>query len=234
MITEEQRSRYARQIALDGMGEAGQERLLRARVLIIGAGGLASPAALYLAAAGIGCIGIADGDTVSISNLQRQIIHSFCDMGREKVSSAKEKMEAINPDCKVITYPRFLQEKDLEEIIESYDFIIEATDSFESRFRVSDLCVRKRKPYVMGGVEQYMGQVMTYIPDGISYRDVFPEIPTSVTKGLPVLGPVVGIIGTVMAAEAIKYLTGTGDLLRNRLLLVNLQSMDFQCINLDK
>ena len=233
MITKEQRSRYARQIALDGWGEAGQKRLLDAKVLIIGAGGLASPAALYLSAAGIGCIGIADGDTVSISNLQRQIIHSSSDMGRMKVSSAKEKMEAINPDCKVITYPRFLLGEDLEEIIEAYDFIIEATDSYESRFRVSDICVRKKKPYVMGGVEQYSGQIMTYIPGGISYRDVFPEIPTDVKKELPVLGPVVGIIGTAMAAEAIKYLTGTGELLSGRLLLVNLQSMDFQCINLE-
>lgn len=225
-------SRYSRHLLLDGFGEEGQARLSRARVLIIGAGGLGSPVALYLAAAGVGTLGIMDADVVSISNLQRQIIHFTEDVGKLKVQSAAEKIERLNPDVQIVTYDQFLTEANALNIIRDYDFVLDCTDSFASKYLVNDACVLAGKPFCAGGVVRYGAQVMTHVPGSACYRCIFPEPPaendveTCATVG--VLGSVVGIMGSIQATEAIKYLTGVGQLLTNQLLLVDALTMQFQ------
>lgn len=231
-------TRYSRHILLEGFGPDGQAALGAARVLIIGAGGLGSPCALYLAAAGVGTIGIADADLVSLSNLQRQIIHFTKDVGRPKVESAAEKMRALNPDVHVITHDCFVTESNALDIISDYDFIIDATDSFASKYLVNDACVMAGKPFCAGGVVKYGAQVMTHVPGSACYRCIFPEPPaenqveTCSTVG--VLGSVVGIMGSIQATEAIKYLAGIGNLLTDRLLLIDAKTMSFQTIHFGK
>lgn len=226
--------RYSRHILLDGFGKEGQQRLHDSKVLIIGAGGLGSPCALYLAAAGVGTIGIADADVVSLSNLQRQVIHFTEDVGRLKVDSAADKMLRINPEVEVITYPTFITESNARELIAQYDFVLDCTDSFASKYLVNDACVMMGKPFCAGGVVKYGAQVMTHIPGSACYRCIFPEPPaendveTCSTVG--VLGSVVGIMGSIQATEAIKYLAGVGELLTDRLLMINALTMDFQCL----
>ena len=226
--------RYSRHILLEGFGKEGQQKLLQSKVLLIGAGGLGSPNALYLAAAGVGTIGIADADTVSLSNLQRQVIHFTQDIGKPKVESAAEKIRQINPDVKVVTYDQFISQANASEIISDYDFIIDCTDSFASKYLVNDACVMAHKPFCAGGVVKYGAQVMTHVPGSACYRCIFPEPPaendveTCATVG--VLGSVVGIMGSIQATEAIKYLTGIGELLTNKLLIVDALSMNFQSI----
>lgn len=226
--------RYSRHILLEGFGKEGQQKLLQSKVLLIGAGGLGSPNALYLAAAGVGTIGIADADTVSLSNLQRQVIHFTQDIGKPKVESAAEKIRQINPDVKVVTYDQFISQANASEIISDYDFIIDCTDSFASKYLVNDACVMAHKPFCAGGVVKYGAQVMTHVPGSACYRCIFPEPPaendveTCATVG--VLGSVVGIMGSIQATEAIKYLTRIGELLTNKLLIVDALSMNFQSI----
>ena len=226
--------RYSRHILLEGFGKEGQQKLLQSKVLLIGAGGLGSPNALYLAAAGVGTIGISDADTVSLSNLQRQVIHFTQDIGKPKVESAAEKIRQINPDVKVVTYDQFISQANASEIISDYDFIIDCTDSFASKYLVNDACVMAHKPFCAGGVVKYGAQVMTHVPGSTCYRCIFPEPPaendveTCATVG--VLGSVVGIMGSIQATEAIKYLTGIGELLTNKLLIVDALSMTFQSI----
>lgn len=228
--------RYSRHILLEGFGEAGQAKLLRSKVLIIGAGGLGSPNALYLAAAGVGTIGIVDADVVSMSNLQRQVIHFTDDVNRPKVESAAEKMRKINPDIRVVTYETFITEANAQEIIRDYDFILDCTDSFASKYLVNDACVLAGKPFCAGGVVKYGAQIMTYVPGSACYRCFFPEPPhendIQTCSMVGVLGSVVGIMGTIQATEAIKYLTGVGQLLTNQLLTVDALTMDFQRIQL--
>lgn len=226
-----QKDRYSRHILLQGFGEAGQERLLKAKVLIVGAGGLGSPCALYLAAAGVGTIGIADADVVSLSNLQRQVIHATCDEGRPKAESAAEKMSAINPEVEVVTYPYYINNENAPELFAQYDFIVECTDSFESKYLINDVCVALGKPFCIAGMVGYSGQMMTHVPGTMTYRDIFAEIPTeNIEKAatVGVLGSAVGTMGTLQATEVIKYLTGIGQLLTNRLLLFDALTMSFQ------
>ena len=224
------------------MGEEGQERLLRSRVLIVGAGGLGSPCAMYLTAAGVGTIAIADGDEVSLSNLQRQVIHHTGDVGKLKVVSAGEKMRSINPETKVIEISHFITDEEVDTLVKDFDFVIEATDNFASRYRINDACVRQGKPFCIGGVSHYSGQLMTVVPGSMSYRDLFPEEETT-TEGtekkenapsqpLPVLGPSVGILGTIMATECIKVLTGVGEPLTNQLLTFDALTMNFTKLTL--
>lgn len=224
-------SRYSRHIRLQGFGMEGQQRLLSSKVLLIGAGGLGAPNALYLAAAGVGTIGIADADVVSVSNLQRQVIHFTDDINKPKVESAAEKMRRMNPDINVITYDRFITEDNAMDIIRDYDFIIDCTDSYASKYLVNDACVMMGKPFCAGGVVKYGAQVMTHVPGSACYRCIFPEPPaqneveTCSTVG--VLGSVVGIMGSIQATEAIKYLTGVGELLTDRLLMIDALTMSF-------
>ena len=163
-FTNEQLERYSRHIILKEVGAKGQKKLLNASVLIIGAGGLGAPAAMYLAAAGVGTIGIADADEVDLSNLQRQVIHTTADLGKAKVKSAKETMQAINPDVKVNTYRKFITSENIMDIIKDYDFIIDGTDNFPAKFLINDACVMAQKPFSHAGIIRFKGQLMTYVP----------------------------------------------------------------------
>lgn len=219
---------------MEGFGREGQEKLLRSRVLLIGAGGLGAPNALYLAAAGVGTIGIADADVVSLSNLQRQVIHFTEDINKLKVESAADKMRRINPDIKVIVHDCFITEDNARDILSPYDFIIDCTDSFASKYLINDACVMMGKPFCAGGVVRYVAQVMTHVPGSACYRCIFPEPPAEnevdTCSRVGVLGSVVGIMGSIQATEAIKYLTGVGELLTDKLLLVDALTMNFQCL----
>ena len=237
-MTSESYSRYSRHLLLDGFGKQGQDRLSSGKVLIIGAGGLGSPCALYLAAAGVGRIGLADGDMVSLSNLQRQVIHYTTDIGREKVESAAEKMRKLNPEIEVRTYDTFLTEDNALKMVEEYDFIVDCTDSYASKYLVNDACIMAGKPFCCGGVIRYGGQIMTHVPGSACYRCLFPyppkenDVETCSTVG--VLGAAVGMMGSIQAAEAIKYLTNTGTLLTDCLMTFDTLSMDCQRIALQR
>jgi len=233
MLSETQVERYARHIMLKDVGGKGQEKLLNARVLIIGAGGLGSPIALYLTAAGVGTIGLVDSDEVELSNLQRQIAHHTNDIGRAKVISAKEKMTAMNPDVRVIICQARVTAENIETLISNYDFIIDATDNFTSKFLINDACILAKKPYSHAGVLQFDGQTLTVKPgDSACYRCIFPTpppeeiIPTCSQAG--VMGVLPGVIGSVQATEAIKFILGKGDLLTGRLLTYDALHMKFR------
>nr|MCR5470076.1 HesA/MoeB/ThiF family protein [Prevotella sp.] len=218
-LTSEQRRRYNRHLILEGFGPEAQSKLLQAKVLLVGAGGLGSPVALYLAAAGVGTIGVVDGDTVSITNLQRQVLHSTPDVGRPKVAVAKERMQAINPDVQVETYECYLSEANAMELIEPYDFVIDGTDNFAPKYLVNDACVMLGKAFTMGGISKYSGQLMTHVPGSACYRCLFPEPPAKqdveTCAMVGVLGSIAGMLGTVQATECLKYLAGVGQLLTN-------------------
>lgn len=233
-LTEEQIERYSRHILLQDVGLEGQEKILNAKILIIGAGGLGAPAALYLAAAGVGTIGIVDADNVDLSNLQRQVIHFTKDVGKPKVESAKEKMLAINPDIKVNAIKEFLFSDNALDIIKDYDFVIDGTDNFPVKFLINDACVMLKKPYSHGGILRFRGQTFTYVPGSTCYRCMFKEpppvgaVPTCSQAG--VLGAIAGMLGTIQAAEALKYILGIGNLLTNRLLTFDAKTMEFRTI----
>ncbi|HBA89079.1 MAG TPA: adenylyltransferase [Geobacter sp.] len=238
-LTEEQINRYSRHILLKEVGGKGQKKLLNGRVLIIGAGGLGSPIALYLAAAGVGTIGIADADEVDLSNLQRQVIHFTADVGKAKVLSAKEKMVAINPELNVVTYETWVSAENIAAMVADYDFVIDGTDNFAAKFLINDACVLANKPYSHGGILQFDGQTMTVTPgQSPCYRCIFPEpppkdvIPTCSRAG--VIGVLPGVLGTLQATEAIKYLLGAGDLLTGRLLTYNALRMRFREVPVKK
>jgi len=238
-FTENQLERYSRHILLDDVGVEGQEKLLEAKVLIVGAGGLGCPAALYLAAAGVGTIGIVDNDRVEISNLQRQIAHFSKDINAPKVESAAEKMLAINPEITVNTYQEFLCADNINSIIDGYDFILDGTDNFPTKFLVNDACVFKKIPFSHGGILRFNGQTMTVIPGKTAcYRCSFRKppppdaVPSCAQAG--VLGAIAGMLGTIQAAEALKFITGTGKLLTNGLLSFDAKTMVFRKIRLNK
>lgn len=237
MFTDEQIERYSRHIILKEVGVKGQKKLCNGKVLIIGAGGLGSPAALYLAAAGVGTIGIADADEVDLSNLQRQVIHTTADIGKPKVESAKETMEAINPDVKVITYHEFLSSENIMDIIKDYDFILDGTDNFPAKFLINDACVMAKKPFCHAGIIRFKGQLMTYVPgEGPCYRCVFknppPKDAVPTCKQAGVIGAMAGVIGCLQALEAVKYLTGAGELLTGYLLTYDALTNTFRKIKL--
>ena len=234
-FTNEQLERYSRHIILREIGVKGQKKLLNARVLIIGAGGLGAPAALYLAAAGVGTIGIADADVVDLSNLQRQVIHATSDIGKPKVASAKESMLAINPDITVNTYQEFIYSGNIADIVSDYDFILDGTDNFPVKFLINDACVLAGKPFCHAGIIRFNGQIMTYVPgEGPCYRCVFknppPKDAVPTCKQAGVIGAMAGVIGCLQAMEAIKYITGAGELLTGRLLTYDALKMSFRTI----
>ncbi|RNC68335.1 MAG: molybdopterin-synthase adenylyltransferase MoeB [Desulfuromonadales bacterium] len=240
MLSENQRERYARHIMLENMGESGQEKLLAGTVMVIGAGGLGSPIALYLAAAGVGTIGIADSDRVELSNLQRQIAHHTADLGRPKVDSAREKMAAMNPDVTVLTFPTRVDATNTADIIAGFDFVIDATDNFAAKFLINDACVAAGKPFSHGGILRFDGQTMTVLP-GTSpcYRCIFPEPPendevATACSRAGVMGVLPGVIGTIQATEAIKYLLGIGELLTGRLLTYSALALKFREVPIRK
>lgn len=233
-FNETQLERYSRHIILQDVGVEGQEKIMKGRILIVGAGGLGAPAALYLAAAGVGTIGLVDGDLVDLSNLQRQVIHFTKDIGRPKVISAKEKIEAVNPDVKVVLYQKRAMADNVAGIIKDYDFIIDGTDNFPAKFLINDACVLGRKPFSHGGILRFDGQTMTYVPGEACYRCIFETppplnaVPSCSQAGI--LGAVAGMLGTIQAAEALKYLIGKGELLTNRLLIFNALTMNFRTV----
>lgn len=236
-FTNDQLERYSRHIILKEVGAKGQKKLLNANVLIIGAGGLGAPAAMYLAAAGVGTIGIADADEVDLSNLQRQIIHTTADIGKAKVLSAKETMEAINPEVTVKTYRTFVTSENISELIADYDFIIDGTDNFPAKFLINDACVMAKKPFSHAGIIRFKGQLMTYVPgQGPCYRCVFknppPKDAVPTCKQAGVIGAMGGVIGSLQAMEAIKYIIGQGELLTGRLLTYDALKMEFRKVKL--
>ncbi len=232
-LTPEEALRYHRHIILPQVGREGQQRLKDSRILLVGAGGLGSPAALYLAAAGAGQIGIVDGDIVELSNLQRQILHDTPSVGRAKTESARRRLGRVNPDVRVEDYPVRLDSSNALEILDGWDLVIDGTDNFPSRYLINDACVMLGIPFVYGAVFRFEGQASVFgMPGGPCYRCLFrdpppPElVPSCAEAG--VLGVLPGLIGTIQATEAVKLSLGIGDPLAGRLLLVDSLSMEFR------
>ena len=239
ILKPEQRSRYERHISLPEIGEKGQQKLLESRVVIIGAGGLGSPAALYLAAAGVGTIGVVDMDTVEESNLQRQILHSTETIGKNKVDSAEKTLSALNPDVNVITYNTLLNKENAIEVIENYDVVVDGTDNLQTRYLINDASVKTGIPVVHGSIFQYEGQITVFDPkNGPTYRDVFPEPPESGTapncSEAGVLGVLPGIVGSIQALETIKLILGIGEGLSGRLIVFDALEMSFHEYKIDR
>ncbi len=212
------------------VGGEGQEKISNSKVLVLGAGGLGSPVALYLAAAGVGTIGIVDNDVVDLSNLQRQILHHTSDIGRSKIESAEDKLTAINPDLKINTYKTFVNSTNIMEIISDYDVVIDGTDNFPTRFLVNDACVMAGKPLAHGAILRFDGQAFTIVPhEGPCYRCIFREPPPAGSvpncSQAGILGAVAGIIGSIQATEALKVILGKGKLLVGRLLILDALDM---------
>ncbi|HHY46273.1 MAG TPA: HesA/MoeB/ThiF family protein [Firmicutes bacterium] len=231
-LSQEEKRRYSRQIIIPGIGEEGQQKLKDASVLVIGAGGLGSPAALYLAAAGVGTIGIVDSDDVEISNLQRQVLHTTADIGRPKIVSAERTIKNLNPNVNIVTYGERLTADNASRIIRDYDLVVDAVDNFQARYIVNDTCVLLRKSLVEAGVMRFGGMVMTIVPfRGPCYRCIFPDPPAPGSYLAPgeagIIGAVPGMIGSIEALEAIKLLIGTGEPLVGRLLLFDGLDMRF-------
>ena len=238
-FSNEQLERYSRHIILKEVGVKGQKKLLGGKVLIIGAGGLGAPVAMYLAAAGVGTIGIADADVVDLSNLQRQVIHATSDIGKAKVESAKESMLAINPDIQVNTYRKFIYSGNILRILEDYDFVIDGTDNFPAKFLINDACVMAKKAFCHGGIIRFQGQLMTYVPgEGPCYRCAFREPPPKdavpTCKQAGVIGAMAGVIGCLQAMEAVKFLTGAGDLLTGQILTYDALKNEFHKFKLPR
>ncbi|MBI5875191.1 MAG: molybdopterin-synthase adenylyltransferase MoeB [Deltaproteobacteria bacterium] len=233
-FTEEQIERYSRHIILPEVGGKGQAALLKSKVFVLGAGGLGSPILLYLAAAGVGTIGIADGDCVDLSNLQRQIIHDTNKIGVHKALSAKQSIEALNPDVKVITYKERLNADNIREIIREYDIVMDGSDNFPTRYLMNDAAFFEKKTLISGSMFRFDGQVTIFKPHAGQpcYRCLYPEPPP---KGLVpscqeagVLGALAGVVGVIQAVETIKELLGIGDSLAGRLLIFDALGMNFR------
>jgi thiazole biosynthesis adenylyltransferase ThiF len=241
-FTEEQIKRYARHIILPEVGGKGQEKLLNSKVLVIGAGGLGSPAILYLAAAGVGTIGIVDFDVVDLSNLQRQIIHNTERVGTPKVESARRTVEMLNPDVKVIAYNTRISKENIMDIIKDYDVVLDGTDNFPTRFLINDACYFAGKPLVSAAMLRFEGQVSVFDfrnkEKSPCYRCLFPEppppglVPSCQEAGI--LGSIGGIMGCIQATEAIKLILGIGEPLVGKLLIMDALSMDFKKVKLRK
>jgi len=222
-FTEEQLIRYSRHIILSEVGGKGQKKIGQAKVLIVGAGGLGAPLALYLAAAGVGTLGIADADVVDLTNLQRQIIHHTADVGQSKVGSAAAKIAALNPDVKVVPYQKYINPGNAFQIFGDYDIVVDGTDNFPAKFLINDAAFFAKKPLVHGGILRFEGQLFTIIPNASAcYRCVFPTppplgvVPSCQEAG--VLGALAGFIGTLQATEVLKLILGIGMPLTNRIL----------------
>lgn len=238
-FTPEQTERYSRHFMLPEIGRDGQEKLARSRVFIVGAGGLGSPTGYYLAAAGVGTIGIIDHDVVDLSNLQRQIAHSTPALGMPKVLSAKATFERLNPDVTVHAIHERLSPECIEQHIQDYDMVVDCSDNFATRFLVNDACVALRKPLVSGAILKFEGQVTTILPgSGHCYRCLFEDLPPEELRDslqrAGLLGAVPGVIGTLQAMEVLKYLLGIGELLAGRLLLYDALKAQFRTIRIPR
>lgn len=233
-LTKEQYIRYSRQMILPELEGEGQEKIFRAKVLLVGLGGLGSPQALYLAAAGVGTLGLLDGDRVDLTNLQRQVIHSTKDLGAPKVVSARQSIEALNPDVQVRTHPERLTSRNAMEVLSGYDIIVDCTDNFPARYLLNDACVILGKPLVHGAIYRFEGQTTVFHPsrEGPCYRCLFPVppspgmVPSCAESG--VLGVLPGVVGLIQATEVTKLILGKGKPLIGRLLFCDLLSTQFQ------
>ena len=239
-MNDEQLLRYSRHILLPEIGIEGQEKLLAARALVIGAGGLGSPVALYLASAGVGNITLCDNEDVDLTNLQRQIVHRTDSVGRKKVDSARSTLAAINPEVRVHGLPERVEGARLEALAREADVVIDGSDNFATRHAVNRACVREKKPLVSGAAVRFDGQVAVFdlrAPDAPCYACLFPESGESEDVRCAVMGvfaPLTGIVGSIQAAEALKLLAGTGETLAGRLLLLDAHAMQVRTITLKK
>lgn len=236
-LTDAQRERYSRHLLLPEVGEVGQQKLLNGKVLLLGAGGLGSPAALYLAAAGVGTIGLVDGDVVDSSNLQRQILHATSRVGMPKVDSAEKALTDLNPDVKIIKFQERVDSSNVDRIFSGFDVIVDGCDNFPTRYLVNDASVFMKKPVVHGSIFRFEGQVTTFVPFvGPCYRCLYPEPPpphlAPSCQEAGVLGILPGLIGVLQATEAVKLLLGKGDLLTGRLLTYDSLKMRFRELKL--
>lgn len=228
--------RYARQLLLKEVGEAGQERLASASVLVIGAGGLGSPALLYLAAAGVGRIGIVEDDVVDLSNLNRQILYTSADVGKPKVQVAAERLRQLNPDLQIDVYQQRFAMPAAVELARDYDVLIDASDNFETRNLANEAAVAAGRPLVHGSVRQFEGQAAVFnYRGGPCYRCLFPSTPSQSSEAdRAIIGPVAGLIGTIMATEALKIILQIGEVLSGRLLLYDALQMEFRTLRVQK
>ena len=238
-FTDDQIYRYSRHIILPDVGGAGQKKLLKAKVLLVGAGGLGSPTAMYLAAAGVGTLGLVDFDKVDLSNLQRQLLHRTQDIGRPKLDSAEDTINALNPDVNVVKHPVVLTSENVLDVIRDYDIVVNGTDNFPTRYLVNDACVFMGKPLVDGSIFMFEGQATVFdAKRGPCYRCLFPtppppgEVPSCQEAG--VLGVLPGIIGSIQAVEVIKLILNKGESLIGRLLLFDALSMEFREMKVEK
>jgi molybdopterin/thiamine biosynthesis adenylyltransferase len=238
-FSEEEIRRYSRHIVLPEVGGTGQKRINRAAVLVVGAGGLGSPVAYYLAAAGVGKIGIVDNDVVDISNLQRQILHTAADVGRKKVESAREALLALNPHLTMVPHDVRLNSTNIRDILKEYDLVAEGSDNFPTKFLVNDACVMTGTPLSMAGIFRFSGQILTVLPGvGPCYRCLIPQppppgaIPSCQEAG--VLGAMAGAVGVMQATEILKIILGKGELLSGRLLLFEALQMRFEPIEVKR
>lgn len=228
MLTELQKERYARHLILPEIGEQGQLRLLNSRVLVVGAGGLGAPVLQYLAAAGVGTIGVVDADTVSRSNLQRQVLFREDEIGLSKAQTSAETLQRLNSDITVKTYPYFLTAENAPEILSHYDVVVGATDNFESRRLINETSKALGIPFVHGSIGEFEGQVSVFnYQNGPSYSDLYTEFPESSTLPLGVLGVLPGVIGSLQATEVIKIVVEIGEVLSGKLLVYNALRMQF-------
>jgi sulfur-carrier protein adenylyltransferase/sulfurtransferase len=231
-LSPEERTRYARHLALPEIAAEGQERLKAARVLVIGAGGLGSPSTLYLAAAGVGTLGVVDCDRVDLSNLQRQVLFDNAALHRPKAQAARERLLSLNPGIRVVAHELELRAANVRELIEAYDVVLDGTDRLPTRYLVNDACVLLGKPLVTAAIHRFEGQAMTYVPGrGPCYRCLFPETPAAIVPSCAeagVLGVLPGVMGAIQATEAIKLIVGRGEPLVGRLLTYDALELRFQ------
>ena len=237
-LTPEQVKRYSRHIIMSDVGSKGQRALMGSKALIIGAGGLGSPSAIYLSLAGVGTVGIVDFDVVELSNLQRQVLHHTSDVGRPKVQSALDNIKSYNPDVNVVLHETRLESENAMEIIGQYDLVINGADNFATRYLVNDACYLLNKPLVDGSILIFDGQATVFLPGQGCYRCLFPKppppgmVPNCAEAG--VLGALTGLVGSIQATEALKYFLGIGESLSSRLLLIDALSMSFREVRLKR
>ena len=231
-LTPEQVKRYSRHLIMNDVGSSGQRKLLDAKVLILGAGGLGSPSAIYLALAGVGTIGLVDFDVVDLSNLQRQVLHHTSDVGRSKLESARDNIKAYNPDINVVLHETRLESENAMEIIGNYDMVINGADNFATRYLVNDACYLLNKPLIDGSILIFDGQSTVFTPGNGCYRCLFPSppppgmVPNCAEAG--VLGALTGLVGSIQSTEALKYILGIGESLESRLLIIDALNMTFR------